>query len=45
MDMDNNNNKPIVKLDKESTLETTKQLLIKNSLGVVMMTAPFFFFF
>lgn len=44
MDMDNNNNinKPIVKLDKESTLETTKQLLIKNSLGVVMMTAPFF---
>ena len=29
-------------MDKESTLETTKQLLIKNSLGVVMMTAPFF---
>lgn len=44
MDMDNNNNinKHIVKLDKESTLEVTKQLLIKNSLGVVMMTAPFF---
>lgn len=44
MDMDNNNiiNKPIVKLDKENTLEATKQLLIKNSLGVVMMTAPFF---
>ena len=42
IDNNNNNNKPIVKLDKESTLETTKQLLIKNSLGVVMMTAPFF---
>ena len=42
IDNNNNINKPIVKLDKESTLETTKQLLIKNSLGVVMMTAPFF---
>ena len=42
MNLDKENIEPIVKLDKDSTLETTKQLLIKNTLGVVMMTAPFF---
>ena len=42
MNLDKENIEPIVKLDKDSTLETTKQLLIKNTLGVVMMAAPFF---
>ena len=32
----------LVKLDRQSTLETTKHLLMKNTLGVVMMTTPFF---